>query len=98
TKQWDKMAEMLVDFQFGSSHRQKVKYTKDEMNQTIEIIKKQDIQDFKLEEIIFSTENLSVPLSQQEWQIYGCAQYELNGQSVKGQAQIRAYCQNRKWV
>jgi hypothetical protein len=97
-KQWDKTAELLVDFQFGETRRQKVKYTEDEKSQTVEIIKKQGIEDFKPQQIVFSTENLSSPLSRQEWEILGCAQYELNGQKVKGLAQVMAYCQNRKWV
>ena len=98
TEQWDKMAELLVDFHFGETRRQKVKYTEDEKNQTVDIIKKQGIEDFKPQQIIFSTLNLSSPLSRQEWDVFGCAEYELNGRPVKGMAQIRVYCQNRKWV
>src|SRR5882724_2914197 len=97
-KQWDKMAELLADFHFAFPGRQKVKYTDDERKQIVETIEKQGIKEFKLEAITFSTQNLGVPLSKQEWDLYGCAQYELNGKSVKGQAQIRTYCQNRKWV
>jgi len=95
-QEWEKIRSLLTEFYMHSSVW-KVKHTQKELDDMLQRIKERPVFKFVPKETWISTAHKSRPLSERDWLIWGCAEYQKGGDIVYAPAGIRANLKNRQW-